>query len=256
MKAVILAGGIGSRLAEETEVRPKPLVEIGDRPILWHIMMTYAHFGVREFYVALGYKGDMIKRYFLDYYELHGNLDLDLAKGRVAGGHEQRPDWLLHLCETGRDTNTGGRLRRLREHLEDDTFMVTYGDGLADIDIGGLLEFHKRHGLTATVTAVRPPARFGALFFDGDRVAGFSEKPQAGGGWINGGFLVFEPRIFDYLDGDQCSLESDALERLAAERELAAYRHDGFWQCMDTIRDKKLLERYWSEGRAPWKVWS
>ena len=256
MKVVILAGGLGSRLAEETELRPKPLVEIGDRPILWHIMMTYAHFGIREFLVALGYKGDMIKRYFLDSYELHGDLDLDLARGRVASQAEARPDWRVHLCETGRDTNTGGRLLRLRDRLRDATFMVTYGDGVADVDIPRLLEFHRRHGLVATVTAVRPPARFGGLQFDGDRVAAFTEKPQAGEGWINGGFLVFEPRVFEYLDGDESSLESDALERLAADGQLAAYRHHGFWQCMDTLRDKRLLERYWNEGRAPWKVWA
>lgn len=256
MKVFILAGGYGSRLAEETEVRPKPLVEIGDRPILWHIMMTYAHYGMRDFYVALGYKGDMIKRWFLDAYELHGDLDLDLAKGRLQSPGEPRPDWQVHLCETGRDTNTGGRLRRLRDRLADGTFMVTYGDGVADIDIRKLLEFHKSHGLVATVTAVRPPARFGGLQFDGDRVAAFTEKSQAGEGWINGGFLVFEPRIFEYLDGDEASLESDAMERLAADGQLAAYRHHGFWQCMDTVRDKKLLDRYWSEGRAPWKVWA
>lgn len=255
MKVVILAGGLGSRLAEETDLRPKPLVEVGERPILWHVMKTYAHHGMRDFYIALGYKGDMIKRYFLDYYELHGDLSIDLSRGRVRDPRQPRPDWRVNLCDTGGSTKTGGRVRRLREELQDATFMVTYGDGVSNVDLTRLLEFHKSHGLIATLTAVRPPARFGALLFDGDRVARFTEKPQAGEGWINGGFLVFEPSVFDYLDDDETSLESDALERLAADGQLAAYRHHDFWQCMDTIRDKQLLERYWAEDRAPWKVW-
>ena len=242
-------------MAEETEVRPKPLVEIGGRPILWHIMKSYAHFGFRDFYVALGYRGEMIKRYFLDYYELHGDLTLNLMSGRVADERHVPDDWMIHLMETGQATNTGGRVRRLRPQLGSGTFMVTYGDGVADIDLRALLAFHRSHGLAATVTAVRPPARFGGLTFDGDHVAGFTEKPQAGEGWINGGFLVFEPAIFDYLDDDKSSLESDALEKLAGDRQLAAYRHYGFWQCMDTLRDKNVLNALWEENRAPWKVW-
>jgi glucose-1-phosphate cytidylyltransferase len=241
-------------LAEETEIRPKPLVEIGGRPILWHIMMTYAHYGFREFCIALGYRGEKIKRYFLDYYELQGDFTVDLKRGRV-NRRDEHEDWVIHLVDTGQDTYTGGRILRMRELLSEGTFMVTYGDGVADVDIRKLVDFHRSHGLAATVTAVRPPARFGGLYFDGDRVAGFTEKPQAGEGWINGGFLVFEPAIFKYLDGDTSSLEANALERLAAAGQLAAYRHDGFWQCMDTMRDKKLLQSLWESNRAPWRVW-
>lgn len=230
-------------------------MEIGGRPILWHIMKSYAHFGFRDFYIALGYRGEMIKRYFLDYYELHGDLTLNLMSGRVADERQTPDDWMIHLTETGQNTNTGGRVRRLRPQLGASTFMVTYGDGVADIDLAALLAFHRSHGLVATVTAVRPPARFGGLTFDGDRVAGFTEKPQAGEGWINGGFLVFEPAIFDYLDDDKSSLESDALEKLARDQQLAAYRHYGFWQCMDTLRDKNVLNALWEENRAPWKLW-
>jgi glucose-1-phosphate cytidylyltransferase len=257
MRAVILAGGLGTRLQEETTVRPKPMVEIGGRPMLWHIMKLYAHYNVRDFAVALGYKGEFIKRYFLDYYHAHthGALSIDLASGHVETDHRESEDWHVQLVDTGHDTNTGGRVRRLRSWLEDGTFMVTYGDGVGDIDIGRLLAFHRSHGRIATVTAVRPPARYGGLVFDGDLVSRFTEKPQAGEGWINGGFLVFEPRVFDYLDDDKSSLESNALERLAADQQLAAYRHDGFWQCMDTLRDKNLLERLWEQHDAPWAVW-
>ncbi|MCU1231265.1 MAG: glucose-phosphate cytidylyltransferase [Acidobacteria bacterium] len=256
MKCVILAGGLGTRLAEETEIRPKPMVEIGGRPILWHIMKGFAHYDVRDFYVALGYKGEMIKQYFLDYYALSNDLTIDLRSGRVDPRERQSEDWVVNLVDTGDVTLTGGRVRRLQPHLSDGTFMVTYGDGVSDVDVRALLEFHKKAGCIATVTAVRPPARFGGLYFDGDRVVGFTEKPQAGEGWINGGFLVFEPEIFDYLDRDEANLESEALEALAADGELAAYKHDGFWQCMDTLRDKRQLEAAWHSGDAPWKVWS
>jgi glucose-1-phosphate cytidylyltransferase len=256
MRVVILAGGIGSRLQEETVVKPKPLVEIGNRPILWHIMKHYAQHGFKDFFVALGYKGEQIKRYFLDCYSMSGNLTVDFARGRVLREIQPFEDWQVNLVDTGVETLTGGRVRRLQSWLKDDTFMVTYGDGVADVDLGRLLECHKQLGRIATVTAVRPPARYGGLIFDGDLVASFTEKPQAGEGWINGGFLVFEPAVFDYLESDQTSLESNTLERLAADRQLSVYRHDGFWQCMDTLRDKNYLEKAWQQGRAPWKSWT
>jgi glucose-1-phosphate cytidylyltransferase len=255
MKVVILAGGLGTRLSEETEIKPKPMVEIGGQPILWHIMKHYAHHGFKEFYIALGYRGEVIKRFFLDYYSLNGSMTIDLSVGTVDTHERECEDWIVHLKNTGQGTYTGGRVRRLAPFLQDGTFMVTYGDGISDINLPELLDFHRRHGRIATVSAVRPPARFGGLVFDGDMVVDFTEKPQIGEGWINGGFLVFEPEIFNYLESDRSSLEADALERLAADKQLAAYRHEGFWQCMDTLRDKRLLESFWQEGRAPWKVW-
>jgi glucose-1-phosphate cytidylyltransferase len=255
VKVVILAGGLGTRLAEETEVRPKPLVEIGSRPILWHIMKHYAHFGFREFFMALGYRGEMIKRFIVDYQNLNGTLTVDLAAGQLSRGERAHDDWIVHLIDTGETVNTGGRVRRLEQWLRDGTFMLTYGDGVANVDLGALLQFHRAKGRIATVTAVRPPARFGGLAFEGDLVAEFTEKSQVGEGWINGGFFVFEPRLFDYLSGDATSLESDALHRLAADGQLAAFRHEGFWQCMDTLRDKRQLESLWQHGRAPWRVW-
>jgi glucose-1-phosphate cytidylyltransferase len=255
MKVVILAGGLGTRLAEETEIKPKPMVEIGGRPILWHILKHYAHYGFNEFLIALGYKGEVIKRYFLDYYSLSANMTIDTATGWVET-HQPDPDrWLVHCLDTGQNTYTGGRVKRLQRWLEGGTFMVTYGDGVSDVNLQRLLAFHRQQGRTVTVTAVRPPARFGGLVFSGDRVVRFTEKPQAGEGWINGGYLVCEPKLFDYLDGDESSLEVTALERLAAAGELAAYRHEGFWQCMDTLRDKRLLESLWQEGKAPWRIW-
>jgi glucose-1-phosphate cytidylyltransferase len=255
MKVVILAGGLGTRLTEETVVKPKPMVEIGHNPIIWHIMKHYSHYGFKEFFVALGYRGDVIKRFFLDYYGLSGNMTVDLSQGKVETRDHQCEDWLVHLIDTGSETQTGGRIKRLEPFLKDGPFMVTYGDGVCNLDLDELLKFHRASGRIATVTAVRPPARFGGLVFEGDMVAEFTEKPQIGEGWINGGFLVFEPGIFDYLEDDQTVLESGALERLAADRQLAAFRHDRFWQCMDTLRDKNLLETLWREGRAPWKLW-
>lgn len=255
MKVVILAGGLGTRLAEETEVRPKPMVEIGGRPILWHIMKHYTHHGFNEFFIALGYKGEAIKRYFLDYYSLNGSMTIDTSSGAVHMHERECEDWTIHLIETGDKTNTGGRIKRLQPFLNDDTFMVTYGDGVSDVNLHNLIDCHRTNGRIVTVTAVRPPARFGGLLFDGDVVASFTEKPQAEAGWINGGFLVCEPAIFKYLDGDLCSLEAHALEQLSSERQLAAYRHPGFWQCMDTLRDKRLLESLWQDGQAPWRTW-
>lgn len=256
MKVVILAGGFGTRLAEETEIKPKPMVEIGERPIIWHIMKTYAHFGHTEFCLALGYKGDVIKRFFLDYYALSSSLQVDLSSGSVRVRNKVVEPWTVHLEDTGRETLTGGRLARVRELVGNETFMLTYGDGVANIDLDALLAFHREQGRIATVTAVRPPSRFGGLVFDGPLVSQFTEKPQIGEGWINGGFMVFEPAIFDHLEGDQTRLEQDVLEPLAARAQLAAYRHEGFWQCMDTLRDKWLLERLWADGDAPWQVWA
>jgi len=255
MQTVILAGGFGSRLAEETETKPKPMVEIGGRPILWHILKHYAGYGFNEFCLALGYKGDVIKHYFLDYHHRSGNLTVDLGRGEVRAHGDQADDWVVHLVDTGVPTLTGGRLQRLWPFLKPETFMLTYGDGVSDVDLRALVAFHRSHGKLATVTAVRPPARFGGLVFDGDLVSRFTEKPQTGEGWINGGFLVFEPGIRAYLHGDGTSLESDVMERLAAAGQLAVFRHEGFWQCMDTIRDLRLLESLWQNGTAPWKSW-
>lgn len=255
MKVVILAGGLGTRLAEETEIRPKPMVEIGGVPILWHIMKHYSHYGFKQFVLALGYKGEVIKRYFLDYYRLNGSMSIRLSTGAVDVHKRECEDWSVHLIDTGMDTATGGRLKRLEPLLKEESFLLTYGDGVSNVDLHDLVRFHRSHGRIATVTGVRPPSRFGGLVFDGDCVAEFTEKPQIGEGWINGGFMVFEPRVFEYLVDDHTILEAQALERLAKDRQLVAYRHERFWQCMDTLRDKRLLETLWQEGRAPWKVW-
>ncbi len=252
MKVVILAGGLGTRLQDEAAVKPKPMVEIGGRPMLWHIMTHYARYGFKEFCVALGHKGDVIKQYFRDYAVLNGCLTVDLATGLVHAKDKQIEDWTVHLVPTGLDTLTGGRLKRLESFLGTETFMLTYGDGVADVDIGRLLEFHRAHKKLATVTAVRPPARFGGVELDGDKVGAFTEKPSIGEGWINGGFFVFEPGVFEYLTDDQTVLEADALERIAADGQLGAYRHTGFWQCMDTPRDLRVLENAWQSGNAPW----
>ncbi len=257
MKRVVsLAGGLGTRLTEHTDVRPKPMVEIGGKPILWHIMQSYAHYGFDEFFVALGYKGEVIKRYFIDYHQLGASMTVRLGDGGVEVHQQEREQWTVHLLDTGHDVMTGGRVKRLERWLRDGTFMLTYGDGVCDIDPRELLRFHRSHGKLATITAVRPPARFGGLVFDGDLVSQFTEKPQIGEGWINGGFMVLEPGIFDYLKGDDCVLERDCLERLAVERQLAAYRHEGFWQCMDTLRDLRVLESLWDSGKPPWRCWT
>jgi glucose-1-phosphate cytidylyltransferase len=254
MKVVIFAGGLGSRLSEETESKPKPMVEIGGRPILWHIMKHYAHHGLKEFVIALGYRGEVIKRWFLDMAELDGSFTLSLGDRRVERHDRPLDDWKLMLIDTGVETQTGGRLTRVAPLLRDCTFMLTYGDGLCDVDLGKLLAFHRAHGKLATVTAVRPPARFGELQFDGDLVKRFSEKPQLGEGWINGGFFVLEPGVLDLIPGD-VHWEREPLERLAAAGQLMAYKHESFWQCMDTLREKRMLDSLWVSGRAPWKVW-
>lgn len=256
MKVVILAGGFGTRLQEETTVKPKPMVEIGGKPILWHIMKIYSAYGHKEFIVALGYKGEIIKQYFLNYHYLRNSLTIDLGAGKINTHNSSQEDWLVHLIDTGLHSQTGGRVKRLTSLLSEETFLLTYGDGIANIDVADLLAFHRRHGKLATVTAVRPPARFGGLDFEGDQVTKFTEKPQIGEGWINGGFFIFEPGVLDYLSGDETILEREPLERLSADGQLLAYRHDGFWQCMDTVRDMKLLETLWQEGRAPWKNWN
>jgi glucose-1-phosphate cytidylyltransferase len=254
-KVVILAGGLGTRLAEETDVKPKPMVEIGGRPILWHIMKLYAARGFDEFLIALGYKGNVIKRYFLDEVQLTGDLTVTTGSGHVATRREIEDHLTVNLCDTGLETSTGGRVKRLAPQLRGGTFMLTYGDGVSDVPVDKVLAFHRKHGKLATVTAVRPPARFGGLVFDGDMVKQFTEKPQIGEGWINGGFLVSEPQVLDMITGDDASLESQLLEHLAKEGQLAAYRHDGFWQCMDTVRDLRLLRSLWESGRAPWRTW-
>ena len=254
MRTVILAGGLGTRLAEETEARPKPMVEIGGRPMLWHIMQHYATHWFTEFVLALGYKGDVVKRFFVEYAGLLGSLSVNLARGEVTRHETGGEDWTVHLIDTGLTTNTGGRVRRVADWVRGGPFMLTYGDGVSDVNLQNLVRFHRSHGKLATITAVRPPARFGGLEFDGPLVREFTEKPQTGEGWINGGFFVFEPAVLDYIGGDDESLENDVLPRLVARRELAAYRHDRFWQCMDTLRDKRYLESLWQDGRAPWRA--
>jgi glucose-1-phosphate cytidylyltransferase len=256
MKVAILAGGMGTRLAEETDQRPKPMIEIGAKPILWHIMKYYSSYGMNEFIIALGYKKEAIIRYFLDLHYYSSDLTISTGDGSVIV-HDQRrgPDWIVHLIDTGLLTDTGGRIKRLAPYIGSSTFMLTWCDGLADVDLGRLLAFHQSHGKLATVTAVRAPARFGYLELEREQVTGFREKPAAGDGWINGAFFVLEPGIFDYIRDDTTSWERGPMEQLAVEGQLAAYRHNSFWQCMDTLREKRLLDELWTEGRAPWKTW-
>lgn len=256
MKTVILAGGLGSRLGEETAVRPKPMVEIGGMPILWHIMKIYSAAGLHDFVICLGYKGYLIKEYFANYFLHNADVTIDLAKNDMRIHQTWSEPWRITLVETGPSTMTGGRLKAIRNYLDpDEPFCFTYGDGVADIDIGDLVRFHRSHGLRATITSVAPPGRFGALEFDGDRVVSFREKPAGDGGQINGGFFVADPSVLDLIDGPDTIWEQEPLERLASGRELMAYRHSGFWQPMDTLRDKIHLEDLWSTGKAPWKRW-
>jgi len=256
MKAVILAGGFGTRLSEETTIKPKPMVEIGGKPILWHIMKTYSHYGIDEFIIALGYKGEYIKEYFLNLHAFNSDLTIDLANNKTILHQNDQPNWTVHLVDTGLYTQTGGRLKRLKKWLEnDETFMFTYGDGVADIDIGKLLEFHKSHGKMSTVSTVRAPSRFGRAGFDGNRITQFFEKPEHGEGWINGGYFVLNAGVFDYIDSDESIWERSAVEKLVKEGRLMGYKHYGFWSCMDTLKEKNFLEDLWNKKEAPWRVW-
>ena len=255
MKAVILAGGLGTRLSEETSVRPKPMVEIGGRPILWHIMKLYSSFGVNEFVICLGYKGYVIKEYFANYFLHMSDVTFDMTHNKMEVHQNNADPWRVTLVDTGDETMTGGRLRRVRDYIGDEDFCFTYGDGVGDIDIRATIEFHRSHGGLATITATQPPGRFGALDTAGTRVLRFHEKPHGDGAWINGGFFVLSPKVVDYVESDSVLWEKEPLERLAREGQLHAFFHDGFWQPMDTLRDKHYLESLWQEGRAPWKRW-
>ncbi len=255
MKIALLAGGAGTRLAEETDIRPKPMVEIGGKPILWHIMMHYSRFGYHEFVIALGYKGEYIKKWATEYATLWGDMSVNTGSGETTRHNDEQQDWLVDLVHTGMKSNTGGRIKLLKPWVQGKRFMLTWGDGLSNVNLDALLAFHEAHGKLATLTTVRPPARFGHLEFDGDRVVKFDEKPQTSEGWINGAFFVLEPQVFDYIDNEGTHFEREPLENLAMDGELMAYRHEGFWQCMDTIRDKRMLEKLWHSGSAPWKTW-
>ena len=256
MKTIILAGGFGSRLSEETDLKPKPMVEIGGKPILWHILNIYAHQGFKEFIIALGYKGEIIKQYFLNYYTLNSDVTVDLNSGETTIHDGNQLDWKIHLVDTGLNTQTGGRIRRLDKWIGDDeTFMFTYGDGVADVDLNKLMAFHKNHGKLVTATTVRSPARFGRMVFEEDRVVNFFEKPQSAEGWINGGFFALQRQAIEFVDNDESIWEVDAVNNLTQAGELMGYRHFGFWSCMDTLKEKNQLETMWSENQAPWRLW-
>ena len=255
MKAVILAGGLGTRISEESHLRPKPMIEIGGKPIIWHIMKLYTHFGITDFVVCLGYKGYVIKEYFANYFLHMSDVTFDMAENRMQIHNRNAEPWRVTLVDTGDSTSTGGRLKRARDYLGSDTFCLTYGDGVADIDISSLVDFHRQHGRLATVTAVQPPGRFGSLDITGTQVCGFKEKPLGDGAWINGGFFVLEPGVFDYIEGDATTWEQEPMRQLADEGQLMSFLHHGFWQPMDTLRDKTLLEERWSLGKAEWKLW-
>ena len=255
MKAVILAGGLGTRISEETSVRPKPMIEIGGRPILWHILKIYSHFGINDFVICCGYKGYVIKEYFANYFLHMSDVTFDMSKNNMEVHSVKAEPWRITLVDTGESTLTGGRLRRVREHLGDQPFCFTYGDGVANVDIDALIKFHHKEGRKATLTAVQPPGRFGTIAFERGRVLSFEEKPQGDGSWINGGFFVLDPNVIDLIDGDQCTWEQEPLQRLAEQDQLSAYHHHGFWQPMDTLRDKNQLEDLWRTNQAPWKLW-
>lgn len=255
MKAVILAGGLGSRISEESHLKPKPMIEIGGKPILWHIMKLYSHYGINDFVVCLGYKGYVIKEYFANYFLHMSDVTFDMVQNRMEVHERHAEPWRVTLVDTGPHTMTGGRLLRVRNYVGNETFCFTYGDGLADVDISATLAFHRAHGKIATVTAIQPPGRFGALNLKGEAVHGFQEKPAGDGTWVNGGFFVLEPSVFDYIDSDQTSWEGRPLQRLAQSSQLMSYRHAGFWQAMDTLRDKNQLEELWN-AEPPWKVWA
>jgi glucose-1-phosphate cytidylyltransferase len=255
MRVVILAGGFGTRLAEETVTIPKPMIQVGQQPMLWHIMKYYASYGFAEFVVALGYKAEVVKNFFLHFADFESDLTIDLATGSVQRSRRNAENWKVHLIDTGLTTLTGGRVKRLAPIIGDETFMLTYGDGVCDVPLDRLLAYHREEAKLVTVTAVPAPARFGGIAFDGDRIVGFAEKRAGGDGWINGGFMVMEPGVLDYLKGDGDSLEVELLERLGRDRQIAAYKHSGFWQCMDTPRDKQALEQLWASGAPPWKRW-
>ena len=256
MKAVILAGGRGTRISEESNVRPKPMIEIGGKPILWHIMSLYAHHGVKDFVICAGYRGYMIKEYFVNLVLHHSDVTVDMATNSVTYLNGRAPDWKVTVIDTGMETMTGGRLKRIRPYLDDEPFCMTYGDGVGDVNIPETIRFHKGHGLKATMTTVRPPARFGAVQVDGERITSFLEKHPSEGGFINGGFFVLDPSVLDLVEGDATVWESGPLGRLAADGQLAAFQHTGFWQPMDTLREKNQLEEMWATGKAPWKVWA
>jgi glucose-1-phosphate cytidylyltransferase len=255
LKAVILAGGLGTRISEETSVRPKPMVEIGGKPILWHIMKIYSSYGINEFIICLGYKSYVIKEYFANYFLHMSNVTFDMANNRMDVHHNSAEPWKVTLVDTGDSTLTGGRIKKIKPYLDGDDFCCTYGDGVGNVDIGALVAFHKTQGKLATLTATQPPGRFGALGLQGTQVTGFQEKPQGDGAWINGGFFVLSPKVLDYIDGDDTAWEKEPMERLAQAGQLSAYLHHGFWQPMDTLRDKTHLEELWASGKAPWKLW-
>lgn len=257
MKAVILAGGLGTRISEETQIKPKPMVEIGGRPILWHILKLYSHYGINDFVICCGYKGYVIKEYFANYFLHMSDVTFHMDDGHMEVHRKKAEPWKITLLDTGESTNTGGRLKRIKEHIDRDSFCFTYGDGVADINIGELIKFHDNHGLKATLTAVQPPGRYGSLNInrEGTKVLDFTEKPQGDGGWINGGFFIVEPSVIDEIKDDASSWENETLRKLASQNQLGAYHHKGYWQAMDTLREKNLLQRLWEEDKAPWKVW-